>query len=345
MEISKENLFIAASKIGISQKQAETLWVSLENYDDYLKPSPFSKLLFYFGALIIISAMTWFMSLSWEWFGSGTIFLISIAYASLFTFIGAKLWKKNDLKTAGGLLVTTAVCMMPLIIYSLETYLNIWPENYSEHYRDFFTTIKGSWIFMELGTILAGLIALRFFSFPFLTAPIFFAAWFFTIDITPIITGNHQITWEQKEWISLFFGGVLLVIAYVIDRKKTEDYSFWGYFFGAIAFWISLSSLSWGKSELIFIVYLIINFIMMVMSILLKRKVLMLFGALGTFIYFSHLAYEVFENTSVFPFALSLIGLIVIYLGTLYQKNSEWIEQKIIELCPPFMRHLSGPPK
>jgi len=339
VEISKEHLFLAASDLEIPRKQVEALWASLEQRNKNPKTSPFSKLLFYFGAMIIISAMTWLMNLSWEWFEGGAILLISIIYAFLFTLMGTVLWNKKDLKIPAGLFITIAVCMTPLAIYGLETYLKILPRDHANNYKEFFYTIKGSWIFMEMGTMLAGVIALRFFPFPFLTAPIFFSAWLFTIDILPLLTGN-ETTWEQKEWISMCFGFALLFISYLIDRKKTEDYAFWGYFFGTLTFWVSLSSLTWNKGEFIFFVYFMINFIMMLFSILLKRRVFMVFGAIGAFIYFSHLAYEVFENSILFTFALSFIGLAVIYLGVLYQKHTKWIEKKIVDMIPMRVRSL-----
>lgn len=338
MEISKEQFFTNAANLGIANDQAKALWTSFETNES--KASSFSKLLFYFGALIIISAMTWFMNLSWQWFGGGGIFLIAIAYALLFTFLGAKLWKKAELKIPAGLFITIAVCMVPLAIYGLQEYFNLWPTGDAENYKDFYYLIKGNWIFMEIGTILAGLIAIRYFPFPFLTAPIFFAAWFLTMDIIPLLIGEESQS-RQREWISLLFGLGLLLIAYLIDRKKLrEDYAFWGYFFGTFIFWGSISSLIWNTSEPVFFIYLLINILLMALSILLKRKVLMVFGAIGTFLYFSHLAYDIFQNSMLFPFILSFIGLLIIYLGVLYQKNIAWIEKAILEKMPDSIKHL-----
>jgi hypothetical protein len=165
MEISKEQLIRAAAKVGVSEQQSEILWVSLVGGVEESTASAFSKFIYYFGALIVISAMTWLLGLSWDWFNGGAIFLIAIAYATIFTFLGARLWKKKEYKTPAGLLITMAVSMTPLAIYGLETYLNIWPQEPEEHYRDFFHVIRGSWIFMELGTIATGILALRFFLF------------------------------------------------------------------------------------------------------------------------------------------------------------------------------------
>jgi len=337
VEISKEQFFMTVLSQGISQEKAEALWEQFETPDKEASVSSFSKWLFYFGAMIIISAMTWLMNLGWDWFGGGGIFLISFGYVILFSIMGAKFWKRDELKIPAGLFITIAVCMIPLSIYGLETYFDVWPQNYENEYTDFFHLIRGTWIFMELGTIFAGLIALFFFPFPFLTAPIFFAAWFLTMDIVSIVFGT-EITLEQKEWVSLCFGLVLIYISYQIDRWNKEDYAFWGYLFGTLAFWVSLTGLLWGKGEFYFFVYFFINLVMMVFSILMRRKVLMVFGAIGSFIYFSHLAYEIFQNSILFPFVLSFIGLIIIFLGILFQKNIQWIEKKVVDTIPRGIR-------
>lgn len=332
MKVSKDDFYSAGSDLKISKDQIEAFWLRLEKLENSPESTPFTKFLFYLGAMIVISAMTWFMNLAWEWFGGGGIFFIAIAYAFVFTLIGALTWNKKGLRIPSGLLITIAVCMAPLAIFGLETHFNIWPGEDPGKYKGFYELIKGSWIFMEIGTILAGVIALYFFPFPFLTAPIFFASWYLSMDIMPLIFGESS--WEQKSWLSLFFGLVMIAIGFFADRGRKEDYGFWSYLFGTLTFWGSLGCLVWDKGELVLFIYLIINLLMMCLSILLRRNVLMIFGALGVFAYLSHLAHNVFQDTILFPFVLSFIGLAIIYLGVLYQRNISKIEKYLLEKLP-----------
>ena len=272
--------------------------------------------------------------LGWEKFGGGGLFLIALGYAIGFTLLGSRLWDKKGLKIPAGLLITMAVCMVPLAIYGLEAYFNFWPDDAQGVYRDFYWEIEGKWIVMEIGTILAGIAALYYFPFPFITAPIFFAAWFLTMDIIPFLFGKKIRTWQQKSWISLTLGLVLLAIGFIIDRKKEPKYAFWSYFFGTLSFWAGLNVLVWDKNEWILFIYLIINLIMMCLAILLRRNVLMIFGAVGMIAYLSHLAYTLFEDSILFPFVLSFMGLVVIYLGVIYQKNLDWIQNNIFDHLP-----------
>jgi len=318
VDISKENFFLKSAKLNIPKDQAEKFWASLET-DEAAKSWALSKVIYYIGALIIISAMTWYMTVALEQFGGGEIFIISMIYILLFSLVGAKLWKQEDLKVPAGLLITIAVSVVPLAIYGLETYLNVWPNHSENHYRQFFHYAQSGWIIMDLGTIAAGVIALRFFDFPFLMAPVSVAAWFLTMDIIPMLT-QEKATSDQKLWISTFFGVAYLIIAYVIDRKKKGDYAFWAYLFGAITFWVSLSGIVSSKGEIALFIYFLINLLMIALSIFLKRKILLVFGGVGAFAYIGHLAYEVFKDSILFPLILSFLGVAVIYLGILYQK-------------------------
>jgi len=327
MKISKEQLLSSAAKLNLPIDQIEALWSDLEHQEQE-NTSPFSKFLFYFGGMIAIAALTWFMTLGWDIFGGGGLFLISLVYALLFLLVGHWLWKNKELRIPAGLLVTMAVCMVPLAIYGLQDYFKLWPDTESMHYPDFYTWVKGRWVWMELGTILAGVIALRFFPFPFLTAPIFFSVWYLTMDIVPFLFGEEASS-DVKGWVSLLLGLLMLGIGYLLDRKEKRDYAFWSYFFGTLSFWGGLSYLVWDRGEAVLLLYLAINLALMLLSIVLQRRILMVFGAIGVFAYLGHLVHDLFQDSIWFPFILSFIGLAIVALGIWYQKNSKWIEEKV----------------
>lgn len=326
MKISREQFLQAAEKEGLSKAQREALWASLEQGKSY-DPFSFSAWMFYFGALVILTGMGWFLSFNWSRFGGGSLFIIATAYGALFAFIGNILWKKPELKTPAGLLVTLAVCMVPLAIYGVEDYFEM-----GVHSESVFREIS-----MEVGTLVAGLFALRFFSFPFLMAPIYLSAWLLAIDGIPALLEKED-SWKMKEWVTLVLGLVIMGIAFATDKGKRQDYAFWGYLFGTLAFWMGLSSISWSGGEGSLFVYLLINILLMMASILLRRKVLMVFGAVGAFIYLTHLADEIFQDSPLFPLAVSIVGMLIIYLGILYQKNAHQIEKKMTASLPSWMK-------
>lgn len=67
--------------------------------------------------------------------------------------------------------------------------------------------------------------------------------------------------------------------------------------------------------------YLLIHIALVGTSLLLKRKVFVIFGAIGIFLYLSNEAYTHFRNSVAFSFVLSLIGIAMIFLAMQYKRN------------------------
>ncbi|MBH8578388.1 DUF2157 domain-containing protein [Nostocaceae cyanobacterium CENA369] len=342
MKFDKEDLQWAASQGLISVEQVDALWEALSERNSDRPQFNLANVAFYFGALIVISAMTWFMTLAWESFGGGGIFLLTSIYALCFVLLGRNLWFHQNLKVPGGLLFTIAVCMAPLAIYGLQRWTGFWTQGDPGTYRDYYIWIKGSWFLMELGTIIAGLIAIKFVRFPFLTAPIAFSLYFMSMDITPILFGEANFNWKQRLLVSMWFGIACLIVAYLVDirtRRRDGDFAFWLYLFGLLAFWFGLS-FTGDSNELQLFIYCLINLGLIALSVLLKRKVFIIFGAIGVFAYLGHLAYSVFQDAVLFPVALTVVGICIIYLGILYEKNSKAIERFFESIIPEILRQI-----
>ncbi len=339
MNISKQDLAWAASTGAISPDQVDPLWRALEGHHPTRARFDLPHVAYYVGALIVISAMGWFMTRAWETFGGGGLFLIATAYAVLFVLAGRTLWTRDGLLIPGGLLFTIAVCMTPLAVYGLERYVGIWPQGDPGNYQGYHIWVKGSWFLMEVGTILAGLAALRFIKFPFLTAPIAFTLWYMSMDLTPLLFGKNDWAWDERLWVSFWFGLAMVVAAYVVDRRTKEDFAFWGYLFGLMAFWGGLSFME-SNDELGKFFYAMINVGLMLLSVLLDRRAFIVFGSLGVLGYLGHLAQEVFKDSLLFPFALALLGIAVIALGVWYQRRREAIEAAILALVPARLMEL-----
>src|SRR6185295_13514977 len=101
------------------------VWQALEKRPPATRPRfDAAHVAYYFGALLVIGAMGWFMTTAWEVLGGAGIFGIAIAYAVGFWMVGRTLWDRNHLIVPGGLLFTMAVSMTPLAVYGLERMLN-----------------------------------------------------------------------------------------------------------------------------------------------------------------------------------------------------------------------------
>lgn len=340
MRVSRRDLDGAAARGIINREQAGQLWRVLGEREGPKFDLP--HFAYYLGAMVVISAMTWFVTLAWEDFGGAGLMLIALLYAAGFAGVGGLLWSRRGLRVPGGLLVTAAVCITPLAVYGFETSTGLWLQEAPGDYRDFYAWIKGGWFFMEIATVAAGLVALRFVRFPFLTAPIAFVLWFMSMDLTPLIYGKDYYEAQGFQTVSLVFGLVMLIGAFIVDRRMREDYAFWGYLFGMFAFWGGLTALE-GGTETEWFLYSLVNLGLMLISVLLRRRVFIVFGSLGVFSYVGHLAWTIFEDSLLFPFALSAVGLAIIALGILYARNKDRIERRVLSFVPDAVRRALPP--
>jgi hypothetical protein len=329
VHVTREELARAAQTCGILPQEADLLWQHLQS-DATREGKPkldLANLAYYLGALIVIGAMGWFMTKAWELFGGRGISAAALAYGLCFLAVGSRLWRREGMRIPAGLLLTMAVCMVPLLTYGIERWTGWWPADDPGSYTQFHPYINGSWLVMEGATVIAGVLALCFWRFPFLTAPVAYALWFMSMDIADLLRGHHGY-WEEKAAVSAGFGAVVLAIAYLADlRGRSADFAFWGYLFGLLSFWGGLTAMH-SDSEIGKLVYCAINIVLLLFALILRRGMFLVFGGFGVFIYLSHLAYDVFKDSMLFPLVLSVIGLGVMYLGVQAQRKGREIGRK-----------------
>ena len=336
MNLKRKTFDTAVSKVKITADQSDALWKALE--DQILDRPGFSQthLVYYLGALIVISAMTWFMTEAWERYADSAILVTSTIYAGFFILAGRYCWKIPVLKTAGGLLFTLAVCMTPLAIYGLERVTGFWPQPAPGITEWFTPEVRNYRYPFEIGSIITGLIAMKFVRFPLLAVPIMLALWGLTLDTTSYLLGYPQLPELNIQWTGFWFGSLLIAVAYLVDRRTKEDFAFWVYFGGLSAFWLGLSFMPFDNEGTEFI-YCLINVGLMLFSILLARRVFFVFGGLGVMVYLGHLA-SLFHDSLLFPVALSVIGIGIILLAIQYQRFQAAIEGSIIDMLPENLR-------
>jgi hypothetical protein len=281
---------------------------------------------YYFGAMLMISACAWFLGDKWSLLGSPGVFVTSLVYMGVALGLGLRLRSRGYL-VGGGLLVTVAVCLVPLLTYTVEDMLGLWPAARPGQYSEFYPRIHGSWIAMELATIGAAALALRYVPFGFLTAPMAWSFWFFSMDVAEWAIGSNDLTRRQRCSISVAVGLLTILVGYGLEMTRgreedvpySEDFAFWCYLFGLFAFWGGFTAMESG-SEFGRVLYALLNVGLMLLGVWLRRATFLVFGVLGVHIYLGHLAYAVFKESVLFPFALAALGLSVILITVFAQR-------------------------
>jgi len=331
MSYSEGDLRVAESAGVIGAKELERLLAFLSRRSPSSAVAPAARfdaahLLWYAGALIVIAAMGLFSTVAFSQMGGRALTSCAIAYAVAFTLAGHHLWSRKDLRVPGGLLIAVAVSMAPLAVYGVQDELGWWGKfGKPGTVHDFYVWIKGSWIFMEIAAVAAGVLALRFFRAPFIVSIIAVALWFMSMDLTPWIFDVSQFDFEMRRQVSVWFGLAIVLAACIVDyRSRRGDFAFWLHLFGLMAFWGGITATS-GATELGRAVYCLFNVGLLFAAVILLRRAYAVFGTFGITLYLGHLADVVFKDSLLFPFALSLIGIAVVVAGLFYHQSRQAI--------------------
>jgi hypothetical protein len=153
--------------------------------------------------------------------------------------------------------------------------------------------------------------------------------------------------WDYKFMrdVSLVFGLGTCAMAMWVDMRSRlsrsvewrQDFAFWLYIFGAIMFWGALSlrdsSNEWGK-----FLYALLNIALVLFGAAIGRRVFTVCGALGVAGYLGYLSHRVFQDSLLFPFVLTLLGLGVVWLGVKWQRNEVAINARLSRWVPEGLR-------
>lgn len=341
MKLTRQDLGDAVAQDILSAPQAERLWAFLADRGHDTASFRTTHILYYLGGLLAIGAMTLFMNLGWEQFGGWGLFFIALGYAGVGLWLTEYFLGKQRLAVPAGITATFAVALVPLAVYGLQQALGFWPEDTGGAYRDYHFEIDWRWMLMELATLAAGTALAWRYRLPFMLMPIAVTLWYMSMDLTPFLFGDDDLSWDLRRYVSILFGTVMVLIAFWVDMRtrSQKDYAFWLYLFGVLAFWGALSSFD-SDDELGKFVYFCINLGMVVIGTILSRRVFVIFGAIGMAFYVGHLAHTVFRDSLLFPLALTVIGLGVIGLGVVWQRNEAAIGAAMRRWLPTTLREL-----
>ncbi|MFB9887739.1 hypothetical protein [Balneatrix alpica] len=338
MRINRQDMDEACQALQLPAHTSAALWQKLQERQLNRAHFSFTHILYYFGGLMAIFAMTLFMTLGWESFGGWGICLLALLYIAGGLALAHYLLQHKRLPIPAGILATLAICLVPLAVFGAQMALGYWQED--THYRDYHRLVDWRWLGMELTTLAAAAIALWWFRLPFMMMPVAVTLWYLSMDLTPWLlqledAGNWELHWELRRWVSLYMGLLILLLALWIDlrNRSQQDFSFWLYLFGLLAFWGALSSME-SDSQLSKFIYFCLNVGLILFGALVVRRLFVVFGGLGSFGYLAYLAYDVFANSTLFPFILSGLGLGLVYLGVQWQRHEVALRQRLVSLLP-----------
>ncbi|MCW5285444.1 DUF2157 domain-containing protein [Verminephrobacter eiseniae] len=352
--LERSDVLAAADDGVITQAQAQSLWQRWSSAPAMAPGVPagrpggptfgFVNVLYYFGGLLAIGALTLFMTRGWERFGAAGLLVISVVYA-LGCLMVADHFRARSLPVPAGILAALAVCLVPLAVWCVQRLLGLWPPGDGFFYRDYHTVISWRWMTLELATLAMGVVMLWRYRLPFMVMPIAITIWYMSMDMANGLMQREGFDWELSRDVSLLFGIATCCVAIWVDMRcrratqarERQDFAFWLYLVGAIMFWGGLS-LRDSARELDKFIYALINVALVLFGAAIGRRVFTILGGLGVAYYLGHLSYRVFKDSLLFPFVLTLLGLGVVCLGVWWQRHEGAINARLSRFVPQGLR-------
>lgn len=338
-----QDLTEAARDGVITESQAQALWQRWRHDVQPVAAGPgfsFVNVLYYFGGLLAIGAMSLFMTLGFQQMGPMALLLLGVAYLWAALKV-ADHFKGRGLRVPAGLLATLAVFLVPLIVWSGQHLMGWWPPGGSDSLASYHTRIDWRWLTLELATLAAGVVMLWRYRLPFMVMPLALTLWYLSMDVANMLLLDHRWEWEFMRDMSLVFGiGTVAVALWVDVRTRLsqsaewrQDFAFWLYIFGTTMFWCGLS-LNDSGSELAKLGYCALNVVLVLLGAAIGRRVFTVYGAFGVLLYLGHLSHKVFQDSFMFPFALTVLGLGLVALGVWWQRNEAAIAVRLSAFVP-----------
>jgi len=273
------------------------------------------------GAIAVLLAFGWFLVKRWATLGATGVLIVALIYAALFAFVARVLFK-NDFRHAASIATVLVVGMTPLVAWSLLSLTGQW-DLYPPSPNAFDSVWdQVRWTPIDLATILAALIALRYVRFGVLALPIAVALAAFGVHSVGLFF-DLELANEIGGRLALLLASVLLTIGYTLDVRTTdgEDYAIWFYLAGLGTLAAAIGEF-WSDSPAITAHAMLAGSVILAFAaVRLGRRILLLAAFIGFVVYLGYLAFDVFKNALEFPVALATVGMVVILAAVGLQRR------------------------
>ena len=282
---------------------------------------------YYLGALTVMFAFGWFLLDRWRDLGPVGVLIVTSIYLALFVVTGEYL-RRHGFRVAGALVTALAVGMVPLVVWSIQRALGLWPDGrtyplgpFDAFERGVATRERLNAIVIDVATIAAALFAFRRVRFGFLLAPAAIATAVLPRLLIELAIGE-SLGRNAEAWVFVATGAAMLMIAFAVDRRDADraDFAYWPYVVGVVISLISISLL-WDRYQVVRHIVPVAGLLLIAASLTLRRVIVLAFGGVLVYAYLSWLAFDLFRSSTMFPIVLATLGLSIILAAVWLQRS------------------------
>ncbi len=317
--ISKTVLDQAVEQGLLQESQVDPLLNFLNEHN--ASTSATTNVFYYLGGGLAVIALMLLLGLSFDRY-SGVGLMIVAGISMALAAIPVVTMKDMHKGRPASLFALLIVLLVPVLVYGAQHVLGWWPEGLSffDSYQKGLRLILG----VEVVTLACAILLLCLCRYTLLVLPVVVLVWLIAVSGVDLFYGDAR-QWYTPYLTTQWVGLAMLGAAFVVDTKlsETKDYAFWVYIAGAVFFWggFTFNYFNGGMSAHF---YFAINLVLIALGTVLGRKVCVLAGAFGAFVYVMYLA-DYFVQGWLFMAILALVGVIIIGVGIFWQQHEQTI--------------------
>lgn len=270
---------------------------------------------YWVGSVAVLFALGWFLIDRWKSLTPAGILVVALLYALAFG-LSAFLCARLGFRIASGLLTLLTVGMTPIVAWSIEALLGIWPAGTIQRGGPFTTDVIATirWIPIELATALAGLVALRIVRFGLLTLAVTIPIGLSLVQLTPWIF-DPELDPQLAGWTAILVSTLLVGAAVIVQQRARDDqdHASWVYLTAMGFFVVGFISVADQSRAIPHSLPLVIA-LLITLGVMLARRIFLLVASILFVGYLGFLAGDVFPTAVGFMIVMLAAGVLVILL-------------------------------
>jgi hypothetical protein len=280
---------------------------------------------YYAGAVVVLFAFGWFLVERWEALRPLGVLGVTALYAALFAFT-ARYFTDRGYPHAAAVSTLLVVGMVPIMSWAVMSLAGAWDvpgaATPGVHDPARVAAERTRWIPVELATLAAALLAIRWVRHALLALPAAVAAHAAMVHATPFVVPAAIVPWAEQ-YVGIFAGSVLLLAGYVEDARKrggSPDYAFWIYTAAFVLTFVNGVQL-WSDAGAWRHLIGPLAVLLAAAALRLRRREFLAAAFVAVIWYLGFLSFSVFRSAIGFPVALATFGISIIIVAVWVQNR------------------------
>jgi hypothetical protein len=259
--------------------------------------------------------------------------MLSSVYSLLLAGVGVWL-ERRDFTLAAGIAFMLTVFLVPLVAWSLLVVIGVWPGSTMNIFNAREATANAFWSGVDVVTVGIGALLYRRFRHSAVMVPLALSLWLLGVHLAHAVAGP-LLTGRLERWAMLATGLGVFAVAGLVERAQAReervarsDAAMFLWAVGIVASAVGLATVMSSADEWMHLL-LPISLALIAMSLYLRRRMHLVAGVFGVFVYLWWVADEYFRTYLSLPAILATLGILLILVTVWLQRRFPALVERV----------------